>query len=199
MAKEEFFMNLENKKIMLRMLKDIPFPSDQDIKLIDILTEEIALERTESRPVVYERLPPEEISEETKEKRTVFEWAEDKIKERMGRDSKNRDPNRKPLLIKIGCAIYKRIREQPVTQAELDELKKKVVKYRLKADIAKSKAVIANSKGGKMDTLNKLFGDNRTQGKKTKTGYRPREYDIDSDVLSYRHKTLGYGAKRKYL
>lgn len=185
-------MNIENKKILLRMLKDIPFPSDQDIKLIDILTEEIALERTESKPIEYERLPSDNIKEEPKEKRTVFEWAEDKIKERMGKDSENRDPNRKPLLIKIGSAISKRIREQPVTQAELDELKKKVVKYRLKADIAKSKAVIANSKGGKIDTLNKLFGDNRSQKNKRKPGYRPREYDIDQDFINYRHKILGY-------
>lgn len=188
-------MNLEHKKILLRMLKDIPFPSDQDIKLIDMLTEEIVLERTESKPIEYERLPSQEM-QEPKEKRTVFEWAEDKIKERMGKESKNRDPNRKPLLLKIAGGISKRIREQPVTQEELDELKKKVVKYRLKADIAKSKAIISNSKGGKMDTLNKLFGDNKPQGKKTKIGYRPREYDIDQDVLNYRHKTLGYGKKR---
>lgn len=181
-------MNLEEKKHLLRTLKDIiTYPSDQDVKLIETLQEEIALEREESK------------SNEPREKRTVFEFIEDKIKEKQGKDSTSRDPNRKPLLIKVLGGISKRIREQPVTQEEIDELKKKVVKYRLKADIAKSKGIIANSKGGKMDTLNKLFGDNRPSGKKTRTSYRPKEYDIDPEVLNYRNKTLGYGnSKRLY-
>jgi hypothetical protein len=183
-------MNLEEKKHLLRTLKDIQFPSDQDIKLIDSLQEEIALERQESRPIEYERL-----IETPKEKITVFEYIEDKIKEKQGKDTTNRDPNRKPLILKILGGISKCVREQPVTQAELDELKKKVVKYRLKADIAKSKGIIANSKGDKMDALNKLFGDNRQAGKKTRkisSGYRPRDYDLDKETLNYRHKTLGY-------
>ena len=40
-------MNLEEKKHLLRTLKDIiTYPSDQDVKLIETLQEEIALENT---------------------------------------------------------------------------------------------------------------------------------------------------------
>lgn len=56
--------------------------------------------------------------------------------------------------------IIEHFKEKPVTQEEIDELKKKAVKYRLKADIAKSKGQISEIKSKQFDKLmGGLVGD----------------------------------------
>lgn len=69
---------------------------------------------------------------------------------------------KKPKRSLLGI-IIEHFKEKPVTQEELDELKKKAVKYRLKADIAKSKSQISDIKSKQFDKLmSGLVGDQRT-------------------------------------
>lgn len=150
-------MSFTEKKKRLSELKKIEFPSDQEIDEITLLEEEIAMEYNEFRYKEENPQVKEEIKEEPRMKRTIFEFVADKIREKQGKQVKDRkrDPKKQSIITKV-IALTK---EKPVTQAELDELKKQVIKYRLKADIAKHKEIIHKSKGGKMDTLNALFGD----------------------------------------
>lgn len=55
--------------------------------------------------------------------------------------------------------IKKKTEDKPVTREEIEQLKMKVVKERLEADIAESKAIKHKAQKSKsMDTLSALFG-----------------------------------------
>ena len=183
-------MNLEDKKEKLRELKKIDFPNDQEYNEMERLESEIALEYEDSIPIQAKNI---EKNMEQKDKRTVFEFLADKIKEKQGKNVANRDPNRKSIIIKIGSGIVHAIKEKPVTDQEIYELKRKVLKYRLKADIAKSKAIINNSKTGKLAVLEKLFLDEKKPSRRSnsRTKYETNDYG-NSEVLKYRKKVLGY-------
>lgn len=187
-------MTIEDKRKELRELRKIEFPSDQEFERIEQLESEIALEYEEPRIVIPEK-KVDNTPSEPKEKRTVFEFVADKIREKRGKKSKQRDPNRKDVLSKIGSAIGKKVFEQPVTDQELYELKRKVIKYRLKADIANSKAKINRSKTGKLTVLEKLFVDDRrstSRSKSRKSKARDFDFDDNKEVIGYRKKILGY-------
>ena len=118
-------MNLDAKLERLNELKKINFPSDQIIEQILKLEEEIKIILKDNNIEISSKDSTQEEREELK--RTVLEYFADKIREKRGGQRKHRyaDPNKKSILIKI----IDRLKEKPVTQAELDELRKLVYKY----------------------------------------------------------------------
>lgn len=159
-------MNLEQKKQRLAELRRLSFPSDQDIEEIDQLLEQIQLERDgdveEPKQVNQKPVNNKQMREPKKPKRTILGWIKDTLK------------------------------EKPVTQAEIDQLKMKAIKERYKADIRISKSKgRANSKSSTV--LKDLFGPEPTssgRGRSSKSYDYP--YKESKEKQALRRKTLGY-------
>ena len=82
--------------------------------------------------------------------------------------------------------IKKKTEDKPVTREQIEQLKMKVVKERLEADIAESKAIKHKAQTSKsMDTLNALFGPMSTS-----SDYQRHEDSEEKKKL--RRDTLGF-------
>lgn len=84
-------------------------------------------------------------------------------------------------------AIINRFKQKPVTPEEIEQLRMEAIKFRLKADIAKSKATIRNSKSGSSNALRDLFGDNKNPEKSF-----DYKQDESKEKKNLRRRTLGY-------
>ncbi len=82
-----------------------------------------------------------------REKKTILQWIILKIKENQGIQVMS-VPGAKQQKKSILLTVIKYLKEKPATPEEINQLRLEAEKYRLKADIAKSKAVISGSKGG---------------------------------------------------
>ena len=170
-------MSIEQKQERLKQLRREQFPSDQDLEEIMQLEDELNIIHKEETQftetevslgngkVSIVPLKPKLEKREVKKKKTIFQWINEKIK------------------------------EKPVTQEEIDELKKRVIKWRLKADIEKSKASIRKSKssgGGLKD----LFGPTQSNRKEFKSsdvfGSLDYRHEDSKSKINLRRKTLGY-------
>ena len=89
-------------------------------------------------------------------------------------------------MIKIFKGIISSLKEKPVTEEEVLELQKRVIKYRLKADIEKSKATIRKAKENRFGSISSST-PRRSSGGKT----RSDPTDDISSVLRGAVKTKG--------
>ena len=127
-------MNILDIQNRLRELNREKYPSDEEIEEKERLIEELALQRNGARK-------PQESSKLVKipEIKVIKQKREHTV---IGK------------AISSGLkAIVEHFKEKPVTMEEIDELKKQAVKFRLKADIAKSKATIRKSKGNPLGNI----------------------------------------------
>lgn len=176
-------MNLEDKINRVKELKKERFLSDEEIAEIEKLQEEIELEKNpkpRAKPNPYHEEP-----EESRQKRTIFEFAADKIREKRGLPRSERKPKKG-----LGSLVWEKIKGKPVTIEEIEQLKLKAVKARLQADIAKNKAVRDKARG---ESLNNIFGSGRDSGndKIMRLLGDKRDSEIDREKAAYRRKTLG--------
>jgi len=163
--------------------------------------------REEKHPVSktsrQERIP-------RREKKTILQWAISKIKENQGiPETTNHDPRQEKK--SILQAVIEHMKEKPATVEEIQQLRLDAEKYRLKADIAKSKAVISGSKGSKFslggsynnqeDKISGLLrGAVKTKdvdffssdSKPDIFGKKDDEDKLDKEKEAYRKRTLGF-------
>jgi len=160
--------------------------------------------REEKHPVAktskQERIP-------RREKKTILQWAISKIKENQGvQETSNHGPKQEKK--SILQSITEHLKEKPATVEEIRQLRLDAEKYRLKADIAKSKAAISGSKGGKFNlggsynnSEDKISGLLRDTVKTKDVDFFSSKPDIfgkkddddksDKEKEAYRKRTLG--------
>ena len=90
-------------------------------------------------------------------------------------------------------ALREYLKKKPVTQEEIEQLKLESQKYRLQADIARSKAIIKKSKESSSNILNDIFGSPVSP-----RNSNPKQHDFgffekdSKEKENLRKRTLGY-------
>jgi len=79
-----------------------------------------------------------------REKKTILQYLIQKIRENQGIPNSSSPGTKKKTILQ---AVIEHVKEKPATDEEIQQLRLEAEKYRLKADIAKSKVTISGTKG----------------------------------------------------
>ena len=127
-------MNENSIRKELSELRKNNFPSDQDLERIQELTEQLEIIRQEQDEPIAKKINLPKVKELTQEK-------------------KQESKPKVNLVFKIIDGIILLIRGKPATLEQIQQLKLEAVKWRLKADVEKSKASIRKHKQDKWKFL----------------------------------------------